>query len=102
MLSVGIAAVAFMVWVSAPAAGQGAVTIEQVTNYAYPSGLIAAPSGYRVVWTAVQRGVRRIWGADGPAFRRVSWSRTRTTTDRPSGHPTARPSCSCPIARRIP
>jgi dipeptidyl aminopeptidase/acylaminoacyl peptidase len=54
----------------APAAtpASGGVTLEQITSYAFPSELVAAPVGQRFAWTAFQRGVRRIWVADGPAF----------------------------------
>ena len=52
--------------VAGPAAGS--VTLEQVTDYPFPSELIAAPVGQRFAWTAFQHGVRRIWVADGPTF----------------------------------
>jgi dipeptidyl aminopeptidase/acylaminoacyl peptidase len=53
---------------AAASAAAGAVTIEQITDYPFPSELIAAPVGQRFAWTAFQHGVRRIWIADGPAF----------------------------------
>jgi dipeptidyl aminopeptidase/acylaminoacyl peptidase len=52
---------------AAAAAGSG-VTLEQITSYAFPSELVAAPVGQRFAWTSLQKGVRRIWIADGPAF----------------------------------
>src|SRR6266542_2483230 len=54
--------------VAAQRAAAGAVTLEQVIDYPFPSELIASPVGQRFAWTAFQRGVRRIWVADGPAF----------------------------------
>jgi dipeptidyl aminopeptidase/acylaminoacyl peptidase len=50
------------------AAAPDAVTLEQLTNYSFPSELTASPVGQRFAWTSFQRGVRRIWIADGPAF----------------------------------
>jgi dipeptidyl aminopeptidase/acylaminoacyl peptidase len=43
-------------------------TIEQVLSYPYPTDLVAAPSGARVAWVIDKRGVRNVWGAEGPAF----------------------------------
>jgi len=51
-----------------PAPASGAFTIEQVTGYAFPSDLTAAPKGDRIAWSSVQRGVRNIWIARGPEF----------------------------------
>jgi dipeptidyl aminopeptidase/acylaminoacyl peptidase len=54
---------------AAPAsAAAGGVTLEQIIGYAFPSELVASPAGQRFAWTSFQRGVRRIWIADGPAF----------------------------------
>ncbi len=44
-------------------------TLEQVTSYAFPSDLIAAPAGDWVAWSSIQRGVRNIWIAKGPDFK---------------------------------
>jgi dipeptidyl aminopeptidase/acylaminoacyl peptidase len=55
--------------VAQPPPGGGAFTIEQVTGYAFPSDLTAAPAGDWIAWSSVQRGVRNIWIARGPDFR---------------------------------
>lgn len=43
-------------------------TLEQVLDYPYPSGLVAAQDGERIAWVVNRRGVRNVWVADGPAF----------------------------------
>jgi hypothetical protein len=43
-----------------PAPGNGTFTLEQVTGYAFPSDLTAAPAGDRIAWSSVQRGVRNV------------------------------------------
>jgi dipeptidyl aminopeptidase/acylaminoacyl peptidase len=48
--------------------GTPGFTIEQVTAYAFPSDLTAAPAGDRIAWSSMQRGVRNIWIAKGPDF----------------------------------
>jgi len=53
-----------------PAAGSAVpFTLEQVTGYAFPADLVAAPSGDWIAWTSLQRGVRNIWVAKGPDFK---------------------------------
>ncbi|MGH9160277.1 MAG: S9 family peptidase [Vicinamibacteraceae bacterium] len=54
-------------------AGQGDAqrepfTLEQVLGFTFPSELTASPSGSRVAWAFLQRGVRSLWVADGPQF----------------------------------
>ncbi len=51
-----------------PARAPGGYTLEQVTGYAFPSDLTAAPAGDWIAWSSVQRGVRNIWIARGPEF----------------------------------
>ena len=55
-----------------PAAGAAqaaaAYSLEQVMSYPYPADLIASPSGERLAWTFVTKGVRSLWAADGPEF----------------------------------
>src|SRR5690606_30694379 len=43
-------------------------TLEQVLDYPYPSGLVAAEDGERIAWVVNSRGVRNVWVADGPGF----------------------------------
>lgn len=50
-------------------AQNGAFTMEQVLNYPYTTGLVAAPHGNRVAWVRNIAGVRNVWVADGPAFK---------------------------------
>lgn len=45
-----------------------AFTLEQVLGFTFPSELTASPSGSRVAWALLQRGVRSVWVADGPQF----------------------------------
>jgi len=42
--------------------------IEQVMSYAFPSELIAAPSGDRIAWLANDQGLRNVWVAEGPGW----------------------------------
>ncbi len=51
-----------------PAVARG-FTVEQVTSYAFPDGLVAAKTGDWIAWSSVQRGVRNIWLAKGPGFK---------------------------------
>ena len=44
-------------------------TIEQVMSYAFPSELIAAPSGDRIAWLVNDQGLRNVWVAEGPGWR---------------------------------
>jgi dipeptidyl aminopeptidase/acylaminoacyl peptidase len=49
-------------------ASPAAYALEQVMSYPYPADLVAAPSGERLAWTFVTRGIRSLWAADGPEF----------------------------------
>jgi dipeptidyl aminopeptidase/acylaminoacyl peptidase len=44
------------------------VSLSTLTQFTFPSGLVAARSGQRFAWTLMQRGERSLWVADGPAF----------------------------------
>ena len=44
-------------------------SIEQVTNYPFPSELTAAATGSRIAWVFNEHGLRNIWVAEGPEFR---------------------------------
>ena len=37
-------------------------------SYPYPADLVASPSGERLAWTFVTKGIRSLWVADGPDF----------------------------------
>ena len=58
-------AAVFMVFVlgGVPAA-RGSFTLEQVLSSAFPTELVASPSGGRVAWVFDARGVRNIWVAE--------------------------------------
>ena len=60
---------------AAPAPQEPAFTIEQVMSYAFPSELIAAPTGDRIAWLANDQGLRNVWVAEGP-----EWSPRRLTS----------------------
>lgn len=51
---------------AAPAASS--YSLDQVMSYPYPADLVASPSGERLAWTFVTRGIRSLWAADGPEF----------------------------------
>ncbi len=43
-------------------------TIEQILSNAFPSGLVAAPSGGSLAWVQNEEGRRNIWVAEAPAY----------------------------------
>ena len=43
-------------------------TIEQILSNAFPSGLVAAPSGGSLAWVLNSEGRRNIWVAEAPAY----------------------------------
>lgn len=45
-----------------------AYTLEQVLAYAFPSNVVAAPTGQRIAWLANDRGHRNVWIAEAPAW----------------------------------
>ncbi|MCD9033646.1 prolyl oligopeptidase family serine peptidase [Luteimonas sp. Y-2-2-4F] len=45
-----------------------AFTLEQIRDYDFPSGLVAAPAAERVAWLSSHRGRRDVWVAEGPDF----------------------------------
>jgi hypothetical protein len=53
---------------ASPAAAAAVYSLEQVMSYPYPADLVASPSGERLAWTFVTKGVRSLWVADGPDF----------------------------------
>ena len=53
---------------AAPALQEPDFTIEQVMSHAFPSELIAAPSGDRIAWLANDQGLRNVWVAEGPGW----------------------------------
>jgi dipeptidyl aminopeptidase/acylaminoacyl peptidase len=46
----------------------GPYTVEQVTAYAFPTSVIAAPQGQRIAWLANDRGRRNVWVAEAPRW----------------------------------
>jgi hypothetical protein len=59
---------------AARAQSSGPFTLEQVLNYPYPSGLVAAPSGAAIAWVLNERGARNVWAAAAP-----DWTPRRLT-----------------------
>ena len=55
---------------SSPLAAQsrGDFSVEQLTGFPYASDLTTARTGSRIAWVMLQRGIRNIYVADGPAF----------------------------------
>ncbi len=47
---------------------QQCFTIEQILSNAFPSGLVAAPSGGSLAWVQNEAGRRNIWVAEVPAY----------------------------------
>jgi dipeptidyl aminopeptidase/acylaminoacyl peptidase len=43
-------------------------SLPQVMGYVFPADLTASPTGERIAWTTIQRGVRNVWIAQGPRF----------------------------------
>jgi dipeptidyl aminopeptidase/acylaminoacyl peptidase len=54
--------------VARPTAQRAPFSLEQVTDFTFPSDLVAAPRGQRIAWAMVTRGVRNLFVADGPDF----------------------------------
>ena len=50
------------------AQSRGDFTIAQVTSFPHASDLAAARTGQRIAWVLIERGVRNIYVAEGPAF----------------------------------
>ena len=53
---------------SLPAQSPSSFSIQQVTSFPFASDLTAAASGQRIAWVVMQRGVRNVYVAEGPAF----------------------------------
>jgi dipeptidyl aminopeptidase/acylaminoacyl peptidase len=54
---------------AAQAAAVVPAKLEAFLSYPFVSGLTAAPSGERIAWIEMRKGVRNVWLADGPEFR---------------------------------
>ncbi len=52
------------------AAAAANFTLEQVMSSPFPSNLVAATHSGRVAWVFNAKGVRNLWVADAPNFRR--------------------------------
>jgi len=52
----------------AAAAEEPRFSIDQVLAFPFPTELVAAPVGQRVAWVLSERGVRNVWGGEGPAW----------------------------------
>ena len=50
------------------AQSRGDFTVAQATSFPHASDLAAARSGSRIAWVLLERGVRNIYVAEGPAF----------------------------------
>lgn len=57
--------------IPAIAAGQAQppFTLEQALSFPAPDNMVAAPTGTRIAWTFEERGIRNIYGAEGPAWK---------------------------------
>ena len=57
-----------------PAQARSDFTVAQAATFPFASDLAAARSGSRIAWVLIERGVRNIYVAEGPAFvpRRVT------------------------------
>lgn len=62
---------------AAPTASSASFTLEQVMGYPFPSELAASPAGARVAWVFNRRGVRNLWGAEGPSWKTHPLTRFR-------------------------
>jgi dipeptidyl aminopeptidase/acylaminoacyl peptidase len=60
---------AFLLPGRAPAAVQGAFTLEQVLAAPFPSDLTAAPTGGAVAWVFDAHGSRNVWVSEPPEYR---------------------------------
>ena len=69
------------------ASAQTPFTVEQIMSSPFPSELIAATHGNRVVWVLDARGVRNVWVAEGPDFIHSARQLTHFTID--DGQPIA-------------
>ncbi len=56
------------------ARAQERFTLDQALAFPIADGLVAAPEGTRIAWIFEERGVRKVWGAEGP-----SWTARRLT-----------------------
>jgi dipeptidyl aminopeptidase/acylaminoacyl peptidase len=63
-----LATVAAIGAVSVAVRAQTGFSLAQITSYAFPSDMVASPTGSAVAWITTQRGVRNVWIAQGPDF----------------------------------
>jgi dipeptidyl aminopeptidase/acylaminoacyl peptidase len=66
---------------------QSSFTLEQILSSPFPSELVAATHADRVAWVFNAKGVRNVWVADGPDFRRTARPVTHYQAD--DGQPIA-------------
>ena len=65
----GIAAALVLVNAAGAPAQQKPFTLEQVMSSAFPSELVAAPTGGKIAWVLDERGARNIWVAEPPEYK---------------------------------
>jgi hypothetical protein len=85
--AVGLIFFARMLSCTTPGWAQSSFTVEQVMSSPFPSELVAARQGSRVVWVFNAKGIRNVWVADGPDFVRTARQLTHYSTD--DGQPIA-------------
>ena len=68
-LWLGLSLLTGLLWCAGSAGGQTRFTLEQLMSSAFPTELVAAPSGGRVAWVLNSRGVRNIWVAAPPEYK---------------------------------
>jgi dipeptidyl aminopeptidase/acylaminoacyl peptidase len=66
---------------------QSLFTLNQIMSSPFPSQLVAATHANRVAWVFVAKGVRNVWVADGPDFKRTARPATQYHAD--DGQPIA-------------
>ena len=42
--------------------------VDRFVTFPFPTALVSAPTGQRIAWVLNDKGVRNIWGAEGPAW----------------------------------
>jgi hypothetical protein len=71
-----LASVCLALGVPLTAAGQGkAEPVDRFVTFPFPSDLVSASTGQRIAWVLDDKGVRNVWGAEGPA-----WTAKQLTT----------------------
>jgi len=55
--------------VTLPASGQSKPeAVDRFVTFPFPTELVSAPGGQRIAWVLEDKGVRNVWGAEGPAW----------------------------------